>query len=110
MPQLPDLVVDTKLRTDFHGSAIIHSFLEIDHGKRISRKEYWKLEQPVGQDGVLGRGSFGQVRLQRCIAGSTKQGTLRAVKEIRKQSDSTGSLDYNRELEAIAKFSADRVC
>lgn len=104
MSRLPDLVRDSRLRTKFRDSIIIHSYLEIDEiGGRFSREEYWKWER------YLGRGGFGQVQLQRCVAKGAKRDSLRAVKIINKPLDSSGSLDFNRELETIAKFSNDRV-
>jgi serine/threonine protein kinase len=104
MSRIPDLVIDSRLQTEFHGSVTTHSYLEIDEaGRRFSREESWKEER------FLGRGGFGQVRLERHLAQDTKQGSLRAVKIINKPSDSFESLDLNRELEAIAKFSNNRV-
>jgi hypothetical protein len=99
-----DLVVDSKLDTKFRDSATIHSFLEIDDvGRRSTREEEWKIEQS------LGRGAFGQVRLERCVTPGVKCGFLRAVKIINTESNLYKSLDFTRELEAIAKFSQDRV-
>ena len=104
MSRLPDLVVDSKLRTQFRDSIIIHSFLEVDElGGRFFREEHWKQER------FLGRGGYGQVRLERCVAQGTKQGSLRAVKVIHKPLHSSDSFDVNRELEAISKFSHERV-
>lgn len=104
MSRLPDLVLDSRLDTQFRDSLTIHSYPEIDNlGGRYSREEHWKPER------FLGRGGFGQVRLERCITKGTKQNSLRAVKIINKPLNPSESLDYNRELEAIAKFSNDRV-
>jgi serine/threonine protein kinase len=104
MSRLSDLVRDSKLRTRFHDTVTIHSYLEVDEtGGRFSREEHWKWER------FLGRGGFGQVRLQRRVARGTKGGDLRAVKVIEKLSDSSSLPDFDRELEAIAKFSNDRV-
>jgi hypothetical protein len=104
MSRLPDLVLDSRLRTEFRDSITIHSYLEIDEvGGRFSREEHWKWEQ------FLGRGGFGQVRLERCIAKGIEQDSLRAVKIINKPSNPSESMDFNRELETIAKFSNDRV-
>ncbi|KAF7511988.1 hypothetical protein GJ744_002701 [Endocarpon pusillum] len=103
MSRLPDLIRDSRLRTEFRDSLTIHSYLEIDEiGSRFSREEYWKTER------FLGRGGFGQVQLERCITTGAKQDSLRVVKVMNKLLDSSGSLDVNRELEAIAKFSNDR--
>jgi hypothetical protein len=104
MSRLPDLVLDSRLRTDFRDSVTIHSFLEINEvGRRYFREEHWKRERD------LGHGGFGRVRLERCVTIGIKQNALRAVKIIDKQSNPFNSLDFNRELEAIAKFSNDRV-
>jgi hypothetical protein len=104
MPRLSDLVLDSKLNAEFRDSATIHSFLEIDDvGGRSTREESWETEQS------LGRGGFGQVRLERCVTSGTKRGILRAVKIIDTQSNLYRFLDFNTELEAIAKFSNDRV-
>jgi hypothetical protein len=99
-----DLILDSKLQTDFRDSVTIHLYREIDEaGRRYSREEHWKQER------FLGRGGFGQVRLERCVTRGTKQGALRAVKIIDKPQHLASSLDFNRELEAIAKFSNRRV-
>lgn len=104
MSRLSDLVVDSKLNTEFRNSITIHSFLEIDEaGRRSSREEQWRLEQS------LGRGGSGQVRLQSCVTAGRHYGALRAVKSIDTQSKLNKSLDLNRELEAIGKFSHNRV-
>jgi hypothetical protein len=104
MSRLPDLVLDSRLRTQFRESITIHSYLEIDEvGGRFSREEHWKWER------FLGRGGFGQVRLETCVTTETKQDFVRAVKIINKPLNPSESLDFNRELEAIAKFSNDRV-
>lgn len=104
MSKLPDLVLDSRLHTSFEGSKTIHSYLDIDHnGNRFSRKEHWQFKRS------LGHGGFGQVMLQRRMAEGSKHHSLRAVKIINKPRDSSESLNCNRELEVIAKFSNDRV-
>ncbi|PVH91449.1 kinase-like protein, partial [Periconia macrospinosa] len=104
MSRIPDLVRDSELQTEFRGAATIHSFLGIDDtGARFWRKEQWEW------DLSLGRGGFGNVNLQRCVVGSiNRENGLRAVKVIEKSVGPSQSLNYNRELEAIAKFSHDR--
>jgi len=103
MSRSPDLVKDSSLHTEFRDAITVHSYRDIDAvGRRFYREEQWKREQR------LGRGGFGQVWLQKCVAGA-RQDSLRAVKIVEKPSDSFGSLDLNRELEAIAKFSNYRV-
>ena len=104
MSRLPDLVVDSRLQTRFRDPIITHSYREIDHrGRQFSREKHWKPER------FLGRGGFGQVRLERRITGGTERDSLRAVKIINKPLIRSDSMDFNRELEAIAKFSNDRV-
>ena len=104
MPQIPDLVADSRLRFRFlDNETTVHTFIELDKTHRqIQREEFWKRER------YIGRGGFARVQLEKCIAGE-KRGSLRAVKVIEKQPDSTKSTYLNRELEAIAKFSHDRV-
>jgi hypothetical protein len=105
MPPPLDLVLDSRLETEFLNGLTVHTFIE-PHGRnrRIERKEYWRLERH------LGRGGFGQVQLERCTAGESRD-MMRAVKIINKQSGSIRRkpMDFNRELEAIAKFSHNRV-
>lgn len=101
--RLPNLAVDSLLYTQINDYAITHSFPEIDEsGRRSFRTEQWKYERLLG--------NRGQVRLERCITTAQKQGSLRAVRIINKQSRPQQSvLDFSKELEAIAKFSNDRV-
>jgi hypothetical protein len=104
MPPMLDLVQDSRLITRFlENGTTVHSFIEPDGARRrIHREEYWKREQRVGS------GGFGQVQLEKCTEGK-KRGNMRVVKIIDKQSNSPKPIDFNRELEAIAKFSHDRV-
>jgi hypothetical protein len=105
MPPRLDLVQDSRLETEFLDGSTVHTFIEpYGRNRRISRKEYWRLERR------LGRGGFGQIQLEKCTAGESKD-TMRAVKIINKQSGSTRRkpMDFNRELEAIIKFSHNRV-
>lgn len=57
----------------------------------------------------LGRGSFGVVWLEKCTSGPDL-GQVWAVKELRKGTRTVSPVSYARELEAIAKFSLERVC
>ena len=104
MPPILDLVADSRLEARFpNDGTTVHTFIELDKShRRIQREEYWKRERYVG------RGGFGRVQLEKCIAGE-KRNSLRAVKVIDKPSNSTKTTDLYRELEAIAKFSHDRV-
>jgi serine/threonine protein kinase len=99
-------VRDSKLDTEFRDGLTIHTFVEPSgRYRRICRTEHWTLERRC-----LGRGGFGQVQLERCIVGD-RIDELRAVKTINKQSGSVKktTMDFQRELEAIVKFSQRRV-
>ncbi|KAH6653685.1 hypothetical protein BKA67DRAFT_328902 [Truncatella angustata] len=104
MPQI-DLVRDSKLETEFRDDCTIHTFIEPSgRNRRISWTEYWRFEKQN-----IGRGGFGQVQLERCVNGKRKD-MIRAVKIINKPSGSTKKkpMEFERELEAIAKFSQKR--
>lgn len=105
MSRIPDLVRDSKLETRFHARYVSHRYLDSgisSHQRAVVREEYWKREK------YIGGGSYGSVWLERCIKG--EQGhTIRAVKEIPKSEQSQKPVNYNRELEAIAKFSHHKV-
>lgn len=103
MPAVPDLVRDSKLQTRHIDGHTIHRYLEASSSRRrIPREEYWKRERD------LGHGSFGRVWLEKCVKGNN-EGQLRAVKMVRNLSNSSSAVDFNRELEAVAKFSNARV-
>jgi hypothetical protein len=69
--------------------------------RRIREQERWQRTKH------LGSGSFGVVWLETCTEGSSS-GRVRAVKEIVKGTASV-TVVYSRELEAIAKFSQEKV-
>ena len=99
MPLIPDLVHDSKLETRRLQNDTIHTFVEVTHGRRrVPRQEHWKWKRDIGE------GGFGRVWLEACTQGNSK-GSLRAVKRVRKQFSASRTIDYNRELEAVAKFS-----
>lgn len=105
MSHIPDLVRDSRLETQFRPKYLRHRYHESDstQGERVVvRQEYWKRER------CIGGGSYGRVWLERCLKGE-KDYSIRAVKEIQKPKQSAKASDYNRELEAIAKFSHERV-
>ena len=112
MAQIPDLIRDSKLETYFLPDCTVetvHRFQESDSasGQRlVTRLEHWRRQRRAGN------GGFGTVWLEECIKagrpGGTQDGTVRAVKQI-DMDTRFGSIDYNRELEAIAKFSHSRV-
>ena len=106
MSFIPDLVRDNKLETDFAGKLTIHQYDESDeeeHRWSTQRSESWE------DSGLLGRGGFGDVFLQRCVEGKHIH-KLRAVKKIARYISQAKQFDYVPELEAIAKFSHKRVC
>lgn len=108
-PRIPDLVRDSKLETHFLPDSSIetvHTYHEPDYKSRrrlVSRSEHWR------RYGKIGGGSFGSVWLEKCINGERRGNGLRAIKQMEVRRQST-RLDYNRELEAIAKFSHWKVC
>lgn len=58
----------------------------------------------------LGFGGNGRVWLEECIEGQKTGGpSRRAIKEIRLRHRSH-AVDYRRELDALAKFSQEKVC
>jgi len=99
-----NLVKDSKLRTNLDSELTTHTFLESTsvagrRGRRREREEIWKKKRH------LGIGIFGTVWLEECIS----EDKLRAVKEVSKSAPGSRSMDYNRELEAIARFSQQKV-
>ena len=103
MPPVSDLVLDSKLVTRLERGHVVHTYTETSHNRRrIYHQESWKREQE------LGHGSYGQVWLEKCVSGNSA-GRIRAVKMVRKRANSSKPMDFNRELEAVAKFSHTRV-
>jgi hypothetical protein len=102
--ELPDHVRDYKLETKFPSKReIVHIYDDPDSPPSSQRRlECWKSDKlPIG------RGGQGKVFLQTCTSGG-RHYTHRAVKIIPLQ-DSGGRRRYIRELEAIIKFSHDKV-
>ncbi|KAL8993905.1 MAG: hypothetical protein Q9169_005996 [Polycauliona sp. 2 TL-2023] len=99
MAAIPDLVRLSKLETHVYPEYVQH-IRYVSSGTtsrtRIRKEEKW------GKVKELGRGAFGTVRLEHCIQGDDK-GKARAVKSMRKLE----SMDYYRELEAVALFSRE---
>ncbi|KAL2130346.1 hypothetical protein VTI74DRAFT_6572 [Chaetomium olivicolor] len=92
------LVQDTELNAKVSPTYTEHYFDR--HGRSGGPREVWT------RNIQLGSGSFGTVWLEECRQ-LYRVGipSLWAVKEIRIQAGSGQGLDYNRELEAFAKFS-----
>jgi hypothetical protein len=104
MAVVPDLVLVSKLETLFSSDPEYTQHVQYTSGttlrqRKIRKEERWRTDKK------LGRGSYGTVRLERCIHGD-KRGELRAVKSIQK----VEAVDYYRELEAIVLFSHGIVC
>jgi hypothetical protein len=57
---------------------------------------------------TVGSGTYGTVWLESCHSGC-RHGEFRAVKEITKAPIENSLLDYSRELEAVIKFSHEKV-
>lgn len=101
-PLLSDLVVDTRLDAVVSASHTIQARYVSNPaiGQRRTR-----LEENWHRTKELGRGTFGVVWLETCVAGPSLS-QLRAVKEIRKDGDVS---TFYRELDAVARFSQERV-
>jgi hypothetical protein len=111
MARVSDLIRDSRLETFFLPDCsveTVHTSRESDITSRrrvVARSEHWKRLSKIGG------GAYGSVWLEKCIKDSHQRNihALRAVKQIDLDSR-LGPIDYNRELEAIAKFSHARVC
>ncbi|KAJ5371186.1 uncharacterized protein N7496_007278 [Penicillium cataractarum] len=109
MARVSDLIRDSKLETSFHPDCsveTVHTYQESDLTSRrrvVARSEHWKRLSKIGG------GAYGSVWLEKCIRDSHQRSVqaLRAVKQIDLDTR-YGPIDYNRELEAIAKFSHSR--
>ncbi|KAJ5820542.1 hypothetical protein N7474_006133 [Penicillium riverlandense] len=107
MPILSDLVDDFKLLVRFSAEYTYHDVFESDSGdgqlvRRRRKEEKWRKGKHLGE------GSFGAVWLEQCLSGDS-QAKFRAVKMVPKVSPFSQVVDYTRELEAIAKFSLQKV-
>ncbi|KAH7140920.1 kinase-like domain-containing protein [Dactylonectria macrodidyma] len=99
---IPHVVRDYRLATQFRKRHIIHAFDDPDAPPSSpQRKEYWKNERQQ-----LGAGGQGRVILQTCTSGSRSY-SQRAVKMIPLQ-EGGARRRYLRELETIIKFSHDK--
>ena len=104
-----DLVRDSKLECTISSNSTVHVKHVSDPAtglRRVRTEELWQRTKQLGQ------GGFGIVWLEKCTSGPNN-GKARAVKCIAKvlaePSRASSVVDYNRELEAIAKFSQERV-
>ncbi|KAJ5958090.1 Tetratricopeptide-like helical [Penicillium vulpinum] len=107
MANTPDLVLDSKLETYYLPDCTVetvHAYHEPNPNSRrrlVTRTEHWRREKKIGS------GAYGSVWLEKCTQGARSDREIRAVKQI-EISGRFGAIDYNRELEAIAKFSHSR--
>lgn len=92
-----DLIDRYRLRTTFRRDSTEHHRYISDRARGVRRLTEVKRWQRVKE---IGRGGFGEVFLER-----ERSGDFRAVKEIRKQRYGSTSIDYLRELLAMAYFS-----
>lgn len=100
-----DLVRDSRLDTIFiNATTTRHIFVRSD--RRAGQRQV-RVEESWQRQRQLGNGTFGKVWLESCVGGPNT-GQLRAIKEVAKGGDET-AVDYRRELDAIAKFSHDKV-
>jgi calcium/calmodulin-dependent protein kinase I len=104
MEHLPDHVLDWKLEVYVDEKSTIQTRYISDPAKGLWRSRVQETWQRTRR---LGRGAFGVVNLEECASGPS-QGQLRAVKELHKGTV-TPLVYYSRELEAIVKFSHERV-
>ncbi|KAH0551390.1 hypothetical protein GP486_007397, partial [Trichoglossum hirsutum] len=104
MPPASDLVRDSKLETTFckeYTQHVYHVSGANLRQRKIRKEERWEKCRTIGS------GSFGSVQLERLITDSSEE-KYRAVKKIKKSTQQSSAIDYNRELEAIAKFSHEK--
>ena len=93
----PDLVIGYhKLETKFFTGHVQHTIVRSDASQGRCRA---KVVKKWYRDRELGRGSFGTVFLER-----SEKGEHRAVKEIAKDGNSAITIDYRRELMAMASL------
>src|ERR1700739_2823758 len=105
MPPVSDLVRDSKLETKFRGEYTEHVYSVSGvspRQRKVKKVERWERIK------LLGTGSFGTVWLQKLVTENSEE-KYRAVKKIRKDVQGHTPVDYDRELEVIAKFSHQKV-
>ena len=101
---LPDTVTDNELASEVTENFTVHTYLqESENGPPQSADEIWKRKEH------LGSGSYGTVWLETCTLGK-KVGQYRAVKMITYNERRLPFSLIVRELDAIGKFSRNKVC
>lgn len=114
-PGLSDLVLDTQIRVDFHQT--LHqtahhrfTFEWVTFSGRFTGRRRRYREDVWIKGRLLGRGSYGNVYLHQCATGDGGRPQLQAVKTIDKAQMVAHRINYHKEIEAIAKFSQQKVC
>lgn len=101
--RLSDIIHDWKIETRMEKSYITHTFYESGTSaqeRHVQKEEVWERKQK------LGKGAYGTVYLVHAQGNLQK---TRAIKKIRKSITDDEDFDYIRELEAIIKFSHQKV-
>lgn len=91
-----------KIEATVHSDRIEEVHYITDPGRNIRRKRQiktWRF------DCLLGRGSFGEVRLHK----DAEDGTVRAVKRIPVASTNLSNHEFEKELKALLEFSKPKV-
>lgn len=97
---LSDLVRDSEIEATVFQD---YTTQVIYRAGRSARQRLVRIEERWVREGSLGHGAYGTVYKERC------GDRVRAIKEIKKSVVAGEKIDYNRELEAIAKFSHPKV-
>jgi len=98
--QLPELVLDSRLDTEYENNYTIH--IHYESSVAAPREEYWKFQE------LIGAGGFGAVWKEECVQGSADV-KVRAVKKIRAGIHALSDKAYIREVQAMIKFSRQKV-
>lgn len=101
MPPYSDLQDFYKLQAECSESHVIHMLYVKDRSQSVQRV---KVEQRWDNVKRIGYGAFGEVWLQK-----GEKGAERAVKQLSKYRMEDLGIDYERELDALAKFNTPRV-
>lgn len=99
---LPDIVRDAKLEAEISSTQTKNVF-----HKSTPTVRRMRIEELWVRDMELGHGAYGIVHLERCEQKTKTK--LRAVKQIRKIIAPGHAFDYASELEAVMKFSHQKV-
>ena len=98
--QLPELVLDSRLDTEYENNYTIH--IHYESSVAAPREEYWRFQEHIGA------GGFGTVWKEECVQGSADM-EVRAVKKIRAGKHALSDKASIRELQAMIKFSRQKV-